>query len=435
MINNKLELIKEKIHKLKETGAFHVVVGSFMTKFVSFFGSIFIVRLLTKSEYGVLGYYENFMGYFFILAGHGLDTANLRYMVLADGRDAQKGRYHYALGHGTRWNALLLAAALLTVLFYPHKDAFQGQFSTGAMLMLCIPFIFLQNASLCTLRGTYQNKAYAFIAFGIAFIQIAFRVLGAALGGLHLSVGARLIAEAGCGIACVFFLSRKYFSSVPAKSMDKQTEKELNTYSVQLMLTNGLWTIFMLNDVFLLGQLTGNESVIADYKIAYVIPANLSILVAAVGIFVGPYFTRYDKEKNYDWIREKLKLVLLITSSVVAFVALLCFVFAKPLVSFIFGKQYLTAVPVMRMLLIASFFNNGIRSTIANVLSAIGEQKKNLYVAGVGIAIQVLLDFLLIPRYGGIGVAVSSMSVYLVMSAVLFAVVWKRYYSKKNAEA
>ena len=61
-------ILSQKIETLKETGAFHVIVGSFMTKFASFFGSIFIVRLLTKSEYGILSYYENFMGYFFIFA-------------------------------------------------------------------------------------------------------------------------------------------------------------------------------------------------------------------------------------------------------------------------------------------------------------------------------------------------------------------------------
>jgi len=161
-----------------------------------------------------------------------------------------------------------------------------------------------------------------------------------------------------------------------------------------------------------------------------VIPANLSILVTAVGIFVAPYFTKYDKEKNYDWIREKLRLVLLITSAVMAFFALLCFVLARPLILLLFGEAYLSAVPVMRLLLIASFFNNGIRASIANVLSAVGEQKRNLFVAGGGVILQVLLDCLLIPRFGGTGVAVSSMIVYVAMSAALAGIVYKRYYRR-----
>jgi len=423
-------LLAEKISILRQTGAIHVIVGSFMTKFVSFFGSIFIVRLLSKSEYGILSYYENLMGYFFILAGHGLDSSLLRYQVLADDPGAKKGCYHHALKDGSGWNAALLAVSLIVVLLYPHKAAFRGQFLTAALLMICIPFIFLQNASLNSLRGMYENKSYAYIAFGIAVVQIAFRVIGAAVGGLRLTVGARLAAEILCGIGCVTYLSRKHFSSVRSKAMEKQTKREMDIYSVQLMLTNGLWTIFMLNDVFLLGQFSGNEQIVADYKIAYVIPANLSILVTAVGIFVAPYFTKYDKEKNYDWIREKLRLVLLITSAVMAFFALLCFVLARPLILLLFGEAYLSAVPVMRLLLIASFFNNGIRASIANVLSAVGEQKRNLFVAGGGVILQVLLDCLLIPRFGGTGVAVSSMIVYVAMSAALAGIVYKRYYRR-----
>ena len=117
--------------------------------------------------------------------------------------------------------------------------------------------------------------------------------------------------------------------------------------------------------------------------------------------------------------------------SVMGAIVLLCSVLAKPIITLIFGENYLSAVPIMRLLLIASFFNNGIRSSIANVLSAVGEQKLNLYVAGGGMALQVLMDCLLIPRFGGLGVAVSSVSVYIAMSLALGFIVRKRYYSEK----
>ena len=84
-------LLRQKIESMKQNGAFHIVLGSFMTKFVSFFGSIFIVRLLSKTDYGILSYYENFVSYFIVLAGFGLDAALLRYMVLSDGMPAKKG--------------------------------------------------------------------------------------------------------------------------------------------------------------------------------------------------------------------------------------------------------------------------------------------------------------------------------------------------------
>ena len=431
--NSYKEILANRIRSLKQNGAFHIVAGSFLTKFVSFFGSIFIVRFLSKADYGILSYYENFMGYFIVLVGHGLDTATLRYIVLADDMSEKKGCYLHALKNGSLWNIALLCVSLLVICFYPHKEAFRGQFLTGAVLMMSIPAVFLMRVSLFSLRGLYENRIYAIIAFAAAAFQIVARVIGAAVGGLHMTVEARLIAEILCGAACVAYVLKRRFSSVRAQEMDVGTKHDMDVYSFQIMLTNGLWAIFMLNDIFLLGQFTGNEEILADYKIAYVIPANLSILVSAVGIFVAPYFTRYDKEKNYTWIRGKLRVVLMVTMAVMGVVVLLCFAFARPLVRILFGAQYLSAVPIMRMLLVASFFNNGVRSTIANILSAVGEQKKNLMVAGAGMALQVSLDCLLIPRYGGMGVAFSSMFVYIFMSAALGVIVWNRYYSRRAA--
>lgn len=47
------------------------------------FGSIVIVRLLSKQEYGVLSYIENLYSYAYVIAGLGLSNALLRYVILA----------------------------------------------------------------------------------------------------------------------------------------------------------------------------------------------------------------------------------------------------------------------------------------------------------------------------------------------------------------
>ena len=59
-----------------------------------------------------------------------------------------------------------------------------------------------------------------------------------------------------------------------------------------------------------------------------------------------------------------------------------------------------------------------------------GAQKANLAVAGVGILIQVALDVFLVPRMGGIGVAISSTVVYFVMSMSLLFYFIKNYVRK-----
>ena len=70
-----LSYVKLQIKELFERGAAHLFVGNFIVKFISLFGSIFIVRLLTKEEYGILGYIENLYSYGYIFVGLGLSIA------------------------------------------------------------------------------------------------------------------------------------------------------------------------------------------------------------------------------------------------------------------------------------------------------------------------------------------------------------------------
>ena len=60
------------------------------------------------------------------------------------------------------------------------------------------------------------------------------------------------------------------------------------------MITNGLWSAFMLNDTFLIGRYCSPE-VLAEYKVAYTIPGSVSLLSTSIGIFIAPYFVRNEK--------------------------------------------------------------------------------------------------------------------------------------------
>ena len=117
----------------------------------------------------------------------------------------------------------------------------------------------------------------------------------------------------------------------------------------------------------------------------------------------------------------------MLTISIMGISCVICFLLAEPLILLLYGNEYLSAVPIMRLLLVASFMNNGIRASIANVLSAMGIQKINLSIAALGIIIQISLDLLLVPMLHGIGIAMSSVFTYGVMSLLLFMFFKRKY--------
>ena len=359
------------------------------------------------------------MGYLIIFMGLGLATGLLRYVVLAESDEKKKATFIYAVKRGTLINISIVFLGLFYVTAFPHPRVFVNHRIIGYLLVLSIPFLYLTNTSLSTLRALFKNKLYSYVSFVSSALTIVFRVLGAAMSGLKTSVFFQLGASVISAFFSTCLILNILFSRCMKVKLDKSFTSSFNNFSLQIMLTNALWTVFMLNDMFLLGQLTGSETTIADYKIANVIPANLSILTSSISIFVSPYFTKKENEKDFTWVKKKFRTVLLSTSIIMGTAAIFCFVFAEPLISFIYGKNYLSAIPIMRILLLASFVNNGVRASIANILSSIGKQKINLIIAGIGIILQIVLNVIFIPKNGATAVAIISVIVYFAMTALL----------------
>ena len=79
-----IEDIKHVFASLKAKGAFAILSGAFLTKVAAFLGSLILVRIMSKSEFGVLGYMENLYTYACLFAGYGLNNAVYRYLVLKE---------------------------------------------------------------------------------------------------------------------------------------------------------------------------------------------------------------------------------------------------------------------------------------------------------------------------------------------------------------
>ena len=163
----------------------------------------------------------------------------------------------------------------------------------------------------------------------------------------------------------------------------------------------------------------------ADYKVAYAIPAAIAILSSSVGMFVAPYFVKRENDKAWVW--SSYKKTFIGTAALVGTAALLVSLLAEPVVGFFYGAQYLNIVPLMNLLLITAFVTNGLRYTTANLLAAMGKVRVNMIVSFAGIICQVGLDLLLIPLFGVYGAAYASIIVYSLMAIAIFIPFVKLY--------
>lgn len=427
---NFVKKIHKKIIELWNNGAFHIMIGSFLNKFISMFGSIIIVRLLSKTEYGILSYIENLYSYVYVVAGLGLSNAILRYVVLAKSKEEKYEYFEISVKYGLFINLILILFMSFINTFYSHGNIFFEAKKFLYLLVTILPLQHLIEDCLYMERANFSNKRFAYMSLLSSIILIISRIIGAFFFGLTGIVILQIVCY--LLISCCFFLntSRKYKPKKKKKTITYENKKVMSLYSFQYMVTNGLWTIFMLNDTFMLGKLAQSATVLADYRVAYVIPAALSIFSSAIGTYIAPYFVK--NEKNYKWIRKNFLLTFFCTAGLIGIIILFIFLFGKYIILIIYGNTYLNIIELMNLLLIASFFNCGIRFTCANLLAAMGQIKYNMFISIIGMILQILLNYFLIPKYGSYGAATTSIIVYLYMGVSLFFIFSKKYHIFTN---
>ncbi|MDD2361549.1 MAG: oligosaccharide flippase family protein [Oscillospiraceae bacterium] len=423
--------IKDQLVSIKNKGAFYIFFGNFTIKFIAFFGSVFIVRILTKNEYGTLGYVENLFSYAYLFAGLGMTNALLRYVVLADTPQEKKQYYSYIISRSFIFNIILIAIACLVAVLYPHPEDFASAIYLLPLLLISLLFHSLVDSNTCLYRAMFDNKRFALTTCLTATMLIVAKYLLAKLFSLPGAVLASLAVYSVAAIVLTLTVRRRFFGGVERSApLIRDQKNTVIKYSLQYMVTNGIWALFMLNDIFLLGQLTKDASVVANYKVAYVFPGNLSLISTSIGVLVAPFFVR--RENDYPWVRRAYKKTYLATAVIVFCSALAIFIFAEPLISLLYGEKYIDVVPVMRVLLIAAFINNGIRYTNAHLLSSMGQVKYNMYISLAGVLLQVAVNLVVIPHFGAMGVAFTSVGVYSLMAIALIIVFYKKYF-RNNA--
>lgn len=424
-MNKILSRLRGQLANLWKKGAFYIIVGNFATKFVTFFGSIVLAKhLLSKSDYGLLGYIENLYSFPAVFAGLGLSLSLLRYSILSDKMGKKYAYYKFAVKWSFLFNVILAIIMYVFNVFY-KRSGFENANSLLFILILGLPFYQLTNDSLMNERALFNNRNYAGFSFISATLIVIGKVIGAysaEITGVILSV---LFVNIFTGIFLLLFEKRKYFANVDLIPLTRDEKGIAVKYGVQYMITNSLWAMFMLVDVFMIGRILQDKLLLADYKVAYVFPGNIAIISAAIAIFVTPYFVK--NENDNAWIKRNYKKIFSVNALVIGIIALILYAVTPIIIKVCYGSQYMNVVSLMRLLLIPCFINCGLRVITANALSAMGEVRYNLGISFVGLVLEIILDLLLIPNYGLIGVVIAASITYSIMTILLFIIFNKKY--------
>ncbi|WP_314066636.1 oligosaccharide flippase family protein [uncultured Vagococcus sp.] len=408
-----MDKIKVQLDKLKGKGFFYVFFGNFLVKFLVFSSSVFIVRLLGKTDFAKLAYVDNVLSFFLIMNGFGVSTSILRYTSMDSSAGEKKAYIFWGLKVGIGFNCLLMAIFL--VIIKASHFPFSGVRQLLLLLILSPTCTFLFEYGTMILRGRLAYCDYALITIVYSLLMLLSMGVLAYLYGLKGVVISRYLSVIFSSLILLQMLKR-YRTSKSRFALKKSNRKEFVSYSFYSMLANGLSLILPINEGFIVNNVIARPLISTQYKTAMQIPMGVQFIATAIIIFIFPYFSK--NSENQRWVLEKSKNIQMVFFGVFSLVAIVAILLTPGIVQLLYGKSYLEIVPLMRVYWVVFSVNAGFRMLPGNILSAIGRAKFNMLNALMTMLLHLFFCLLMLSRYGIMGIPYALLASYLISGII-----------------
>ena len=422
-----MNTIKKQITQLKAlyaNGLLYVLISNSVKTILGFGTTFFVVHMLSKTEYGIYTYSWNIYSIIFLFNGMGMESGVLQ-LISENNTNLYEARKILYLGikYGLGFNILLSFILLFLGLFVPLPVS-----SSGKMLNLMMGLPFCQVLNLLILvyfRALKEFKKYYVVSL---ITSVSNFLLTCLFVYLFREYGIILGLYASC-VLSVLFCFLLYYSDFKYTYDDYNVDKKsLIKISVVSMLSNGCSGLMYLLDIFVLGFIVRDESVLADYKVATIIPSAMIIIPNSLVMFIYPYFA--EKKDDKSWCKKK-SADLISIFGIFNFVLSAALFFLSPYILNVFGSKYCQNTSILRVLFINYFISSTFRIILGNLLVTQRKIIFNLVVTVISGILNVILDCIFISLYGGIGAAWATVIANFIIS-MLLTIYWCYTISEKK---
>lgn len=421
IISGNMDRVKNKsanmISKLKRTGFFSVFLVNVLAKVLSFLGSIVIVRILSKDDFGLYAYIMNCYSMLFLLNDFGCNVAMIQFRSENYSNvELYNDYFTFPLKCALAFSALSSLLIVFSPIFYPFTQEAAKNLTKGLFLL---PIITTINTFLSSnLRVEMQNTKFAILSF----LQVLFHFGFILPMSFFWNVQGALLANYMTAILllfCSIIISRKRLNfEWISCSLNIQQKKAFLKYAFASQINNSIGGLFHLLDIFLIGLLIVDNQVISSYKVASTIPQALLFIPNSILIYAGPLFAR--NIKNIEWVKRNFNRITFGCAGINGIAVLVGVCTAYFFIPLIFGTEYTDAVPCFIILMLAFFVQGTFQIPSNNIIYTQHKVNANVTITIVTSILNCILDIWFISNYGAIGAAVATLSVSIAASVMSY---------------
>ena len=400
-----------------------VFLSVMIAKLLNYAYKVIIARVFGPEIYGLFSLSLVIVSFFIFLAGLGLFEGLVRYVSLYRGKK-DDGKIRLIINFSLKVSLItsIISGLILFIFAEPiSKQLFnnEGLIIFLKIFSIGIPFSIIANIYLGTLRAFEKITSYTLL------INIVQNVIKVALLATLVFFGLKsnsvifsyLISIIVLAIVS-YLIGRGIIKKMKLAEIEDYKRKklymELFSYSWPLMLAGLTFNILYWCDSVIVGHYQ-DMAYVGYYSVAVTLVSLLAIVPDLFLQLFFPLIVRESSSDNKTLIKQLTKQVTKWIFIINFPLTLILIIFPGVIINLLFGADFLMAENALRILSISSLLAS-FSSMLNSILSMRGLSKTILYNFVVFAILNIILNLILVPKFGINGAAFATGSTWVLIT-------------------
>jgi O-antigen/teichoic acid export membrane protein len=402
-----------------------VLTGNAFATGAGFLVSILVARSMTVADYGVFGTFNVIIGMLPMLLDFGLSTAIVKHLAVHPEDEAtvlaSSSLFKLCCGLALTAPLLFFAPALSGALFSGPVDSSLLNYIWLGALFLQIAFVFQSVAQTEAKLNKYTSFNLIQAAARLILVLLVVNSEFFTLKNLVIAISASCLFPFFWGL--ILYLPKLRLS------IDWRLLARLFSFAKWVGISSVLAVLLMRVDLFMLNRFSSREEVgyyYAAFQLAFVFPiVTMSLtnsLLPKVSSLVG-------RNEQLEFVNKVVRLIPWVVA-----LWLVLTISADTFIPLLFSVRYLHAVAPFKPLL-AVFMLGMIVTPLGLLAYPLNRPQLHVKLYAIQIAINLAVDYLLIPRHGALGAALGTAAAKLFGAFFVVYWIWRYVYAASDDTA
>ncbi len=399
------------------------LVSSIITLVIAFLLRIVLARWLGAADLGLYTVVVTIHGFATLVATLGIPSALTKYV--AEYKDDRNRLFQTTFA---AFVSSIIFGLMVGALIFALSGILAGVFHMPELarllkiLAVVFPFTCILQTMVGLFNGLRQMRSYAYLEISRSLLMILSIVSLVWFGfGVEGAITGIIISFIG---GCIFglYLSRSFLHLNLQNLI--QNVKKIVLFGSQITGVNALNLVTIQADIILIGYFMASKDV-GYYSVAVGLGSFFLLIPQAFQRITYPATSEYWAQKNYRALIIMINKSMKYSACIVLPLGLGVGFFAEGIITILFGQEFIYAALPLWILLIARVIAGSTSSPVGGSITGAGRPDIALKLNALSCGINIVLNILLIPRYGITGAAIAT-AISLLAQAAIYLILMPR---------